>query len=220
MERFSKCVTFILKDCQSVLQCFAMPKLWQNTALFFFALSLVGSEVSEPWCSLFSGAWLGPGLIRNPFVRLLGEAPRRSPVLYAGHSLEKSLNSICTILRWTARWWSRQKAAMWKKYFENWGFLRREHNLPSSNPNPLTYFIFVSHHKLTLLGYAKKEEMLLKVRKNVTFPQNMQKSFLCWASLRSKEEHPSKETNWRKWEKGRISFREFKACRQISFNAH
>ena len=29
----------------------------------------------------------------------------------------------------------------------------------------------------------------------MTFPQNMQKSFLCWASLRSKEEHPSKETN-------------------------
>ena len=35
LERLPKRVTFILKDCQSVLQCFAIPKLWQNTALFF-----------------------------------------------------------------------------------------------------------------------------------------------------------------------------------------
>ena len=35
LERLPKRVTFILKDCQSVLQCIAIPKLWQNTALFF-----------------------------------------------------------------------------------------------------------------------------------------------------------------------------------------
>ena len=145
-----------------------------KTLRYFFAPSLVGYE---PCCSLFSGAWLGPGLIRNPFVRLLGEAPRRSPVLYAGHSLEKSLNSICIILRWTARWWSRQKAAMWRTIGKNWGFIRREHNLPPSNPNQLTYFIFVSHHKLTLLGYAKKEEMLLKVRKKCDFSSKYAKEF-------------------------------------------
>ena len=145
-----------------------------KTLRFFFAPSLVGYE---PCCSLFSGAWLGPGLIRNPFVRLLGEAPRRSPVLYAGHSLEKSLNSICIILRWTARWWSRQRAAMWRTIGKNWGFIRREHNLPPSNPNPLTYFIFVSHHKLTLLGYAKKEEMLLKVRKKCDFSSKYANEF-------------------------------------------